>query len=72
MPFFPDRKIMPFHQRADKRLSDVQKGLIFATSAVLEVADELLLAQNESRPPNFRKVIGHTVDCVTMMARAHK
>ena len=72
MPFFFYRKIIPFHQRADKRLSDVQKGLIFATSAVLEVADELLLAQNESRPPNFRKVIGHTVDCVTLMARAHK
>ena len=28
-------KIMPFHKRAGKRLSDIQKGLIFPTSAVL-------------------------------------
>ena len=47
-----NRKIMPFHKRADK-LSDIQKGLIFVTSAVLEIADELILAQNESRPPNL-------------------
>ena len=30
-------KIMIFHKRADKRLSDIQKGLIFATSAVPEI-----------------------------------
>ena len=34
-----NRKIMPFHKSADKRLSDIQKGLIFATSAVLGIAD---------------------------------
>ena len=67
-----NRKIMPFHKRADKRLSDIQKGLIFATSAVLEIADELILAQNEKRPPNLRKVMGHTVDSVNLMGRAHK
>ena len=39
-----NRKIMPFHKSADKRLSDIQKGLIFATSAVLGIADELILA----------------------------
>ena len=63
---------MPFHKRADKRLSDIQKRLIFATSAVLEIADELILAQNEKRPPNLRKVMGHAVDSVTLMGRAHK
>ena len=62
-----NRKIMPFHKRADKRLSDIQKGLIFATSAVLEIADELILAQNEIRPPNLKKVMGHTVDFITLM-----
>ena len=67
-----NRKIMPFDKRADKRLSDIQKGLIFATSAVLEIADELTLAQNEKRPPNLRKVMGHTVDSVTLMGRAQK
>ena len=63
---------MLFHKRADKRLSDIQKGLIFATSAVLEIADELILAQNEIRPPNLKKVMGHTVDSITLLGRAHK
>ena len=65
-----NRKIMPFNKRADKRLSDIQKGLIFATSAVLEIADELMLAQNETRPP--KKVMGPTVDSITLMGRVHK
>ena len=63
---------MPFHEIADKRLSDVQKGLIFATSAVLEIAYELILAQNKSRPPKIRKVMGDTVDSITLMVRAQK
>ena len=68
-----NRKIMPFHhKRADKRLSDIQKGLIFAASAVLKIADELILAQNEIRPPNLKKVMGHTVDSITLLGRAHK
>ena len=67
-----NRKIMPFHKRVDKRLSDIQKGLVFATSTVLEIADELILAQNENRPPNLRRVMGHTVDSVTLIGRARK
>ena len=67
-----NRKIISFHKRADKRLSDIQKGLIFATSAVLKIADELILAQNEIRPPNLKKVMGHTVDSITLLGRAHK
>ena len=65
-------KTMPFHKRADKGLSGVQKGLIFATSLFLEIADELILAQNKGRPPNLRKVMGHTVDSFTLMGRVHK
>ena len=67
-----NKKIMPFHKRADKRLSDIQKGLIFAASAVLKIADELILAQYEIRPPNLKKVMGHTVDSITLMGRARK
>ena len=67
-----NRKIMPFHKRADKILSDIQKGLILATSAVLQIADELIQAQNESRPPNLRKFMGYTVDSITLMDKARK
>ena len=65
-------KIMPLHKRADERLSDIQKGLIFAASAVLKIADELILAQNKIRPPNLKKVMGHTIDSITLLGRAHK
>ena len=34
-----NRKFMPFHKKGDKRLSDIRKGLVFVTSAVLEIAD---------------------------------
>ena len=68
-----NRKTMPFHKRADKGLSDVQKGLFFATSLFLEIADELILAQNKGIPPNLRKVMGYNVDCsFTLMGRVHK
>ena len=63
---------MQFHKRADKRLPDIQKRLLFATSAVLEIADELILAQNENRPPNLRKFMGRTANSVTLMGRTHK
>ena len=66
-----NRKIMPFHKRADKRLSDIQNRLIFAASAVLKIADEPVLAQNEIRTPNLKKVMGHTVDSITLLGRAH-
>ena len=39
-----NRKIMPFHKRADIRYS---KRSVFATSALLEIADELILDENE-------------------------
>ena len=67
-----NRTIMPFHKRADKRLSDIQKRLIFGTSAVLEIADEQILTQNESRPPKLRKFMDQTVYSITLMGRAHK
>ena len=54
-------KIKQSHKKADKRLSDIQKGLVFATSASLEISNELILAQNENRPPNLRKVFGFTL-----------
>ena len=65
-------KVMPIHKKADNELLDIQKGLAFATSAVLEIADELILAHNENRPPYLRKVMGHTVDSVTLTGMAYK
>ena len=46
--FAKNRKIIPFHKKAEKRLSYIQKELVFATSAVLEIAGILTLAQNKN------------------------
>ena len=63
---------MLFHKRADKRLSDIQKGLISATLAVLKIADKLIATKNESRQIHLRNIIGDTVDSIYLMGRAHK
>ena len=38
----------------------------------MELFDDLILAQNESRPPNLRKFMGPTINTVTLMSRAQK
>ena len=67
-----NRRILPFHKRADKRLSDIQKSLTFATTAVLKMADEILTASTESRSLDLRQVMGYTVDSIALLGRAQK
>ena len=67
-----NRRILPFHKRADKRLSDIQKSLTFATTAVLKMADEILTASTESRSLDLRQVMGYTVDSIVLLGRAQK
>ena len=40
-------------------IRDIQKGLVFVTSSVIEIGDELILAHNKNRPLNLRKVMDH-------------
>ena len=67
-----NRRILPFHKRADKWFSDTQKSLTFATTAVLKMADEILLVSTESRSLDLRQVMGYTVDSIALLCRAHK
>ena len=67
-----NRRILPFHKRADKRLSDIQKSLTFATTAVLKMADEILTASTESTSLDLRQVMGYTVDSIVLLGRAQK
>ena len=67
-----NRKILPFHKRADKRLSVIQKSLTFAATAVLKMADEILTASTEPRSFYLRQVMGYTVDSITLLGIAHK
>ena len=56
-----NKRILPFHKRADERLSQIQKSMTFAKTAVLKMVDGLF-PQNESRFPDVRKVMGYKVD----------
>ena len=67
-----NRRILPFHKRTDKRLSDIQKSFTFATTAVLKMADEILTVSTESRSLDLRQVMGYTVESITLLGRAHK
>ena len=67
-----NRRILPFHKRTDKRLSDIQKSFTFATTAVLKMADEILTVSTESRSIDLRQVMGYTVESITLLGRAHK
>ena len=67
-----NRKLCHFIMELIRDCQILKKGSVFATSAVLETADELILAQNENRPPNLRKVMHHTADSVTLMCRTQK
>lgn len=63
---------MPYHKQVDKRLAEVQKTVVLATTAALRMADELLLAEKDSRLPDPRGVIGLTVDAVTLLVKSHR
>ena len=67
-----NRRVMPYHKRTDRRLADCQKSIVHATIAVLKMADELMHADNESRSPDLRKIMGNTVDAVTLLAKSHR
>lgn len=64
-----NKRTFPYHKKA-KRLSDIQKSITFSTTAVLKMADELLLTQNKSRSLDLRKVTGYTVDPVPWLGTA--
>ena len=53
-------------------MSDIQKSLTFATTAVLKMADEILTASTESRSLDLRQVMGYTVDSIALLGRAQK
>ena len=47
-PVAQNRKILPYHKRLDRRLSDIQKSISLATSAIFQIANESLKCKKES------------------------
>ena len=66
-----NRKILPYHKRVDRRLSDIQKSISLATSAILQIANETLKCQKESESSlDHKKVVSTTIDAISFMAKA--
>ena len=65
-----NRKILPYHKRLD-RLSDIQKSISFATSAIMHITNEKLKCQKESESPfEVKKVVSTAIDAISFMAKA--
>ena len=67
-----NRKILPYHKRADKRLADIQKSISLATSEILQIANESLKSQKDSESATFdhKKVVSTAIDAISFMAKA--
>ena len=56
-------KILPYHKRVDRRLSDIQNSISLATSAILQIANETLKCQKESESSfDHKKVVRTAID----------
>ena len=66
-----NQKILPYHKRVDRRLSDIQKSISLATSAILQIANETLKCQKESESSfDHKKVVSTAIDAISFMAKA--
>ena len=64
-------KILPYHKRVDKNLSDIHKSISLATLAILEITDKSLKCQKESESSfDHKKVVSTAIDAVSFMAKA--
>ena len=66
-----NRKILPYHKRVDRRLSDIQKSISLAASAILQIANESLKCQKESESSfDHKKEVSTAIDAISFMAKA--
>ena len=63
-----NRKILPYHKRVDRRLSDIQESISFPISAILKIADESLKCQKEYESSfDHKKVVSTAIDWIPFM-----
>ena len=66
-----NRKILPYHKRVDRRLSDIQKSIGLATSAILQIANESLKCEKEFESSfDHKKVVSTAINAISSMAKA--
>ena len=66
-----NRKILPYYKRVDRRVSNIQKSISLATSAILQISNEDLKCQKESEFSfDHKKVVSTAIDAISFMAKA--
>ena len=66
-----NRKILSYHKRLDRRLSNIQKSINFAISAILEIANESLKYEKETKSSFYHKKEAITaIDVICFMEKA--
>ena len=66
-----NKRFLPFYEKVDKGLSERQKFITFAMTAVLKMINGILLAQSESGSLVLRKIMSDAVDLIILIGEAH-
>ena len=61
----------PYHRRVDTELSDIQNVLVKTTSVIAQLADTVLLADEESRVVPAGEIISPLLESVILLGYAH-
>ena len=68
-----NRKILPYHKRADKRMADIQRAIKSGALAVLEMADTALKyvdGPNDNQHVDTKKFVSLGIDAITVLGKA--
>ena len=63
-----NKKILPYHKRAHKRLEEIQKSVSLATSAILQMSNAALQYQQQPFEPKAFVSLG--IDAMTVLGKA--
>ena len=63
-----NKKILPYHKQADKRLAEIQKSVSLATSAILQMSNAVLQYQQQPFEPKIFASLGK--DAMTELGKA--
>ena len=65
-----NKKILPYHKRADKRLADIQKSISLANSGILQMSNAALQYQQQPFEPKTFVSLG--LDAMTLLGKANQ
>ena len=63
-----NKKILPYHKWADKRLAEIQKSVSLATSAILQMSNAAI--QYQQQPFESKAFVSLGIDAMTVLGKA--